>query len=81
MSKLVDFLKFPWLIRSIREIKILYLIVFVMLAVQTILSALLFMRLEKLDNSFIDYRETSMKRINQIYGQVYSLSSRIENKK
>jgi len=81
MSKVVEFLKFSWLIKSMRKIKILYLVIFIMLAAQLVLSAVLFLRLEKLDKGFIDYRETSMRRINQIYGQVYSLSARFENKK
>ncbi|KKQ80495.1 MAG: hypothetical protein UT02_C0007G0006 [Parcubacteria group bacterium GW2011_GWC2_38_7] len=81
MLKVADFFKFSWLSRGLRKIRIMYLVVFLMLAVQIILSAFLFARLQKLDASFIDYREASMKRINQIYGQVYSLSTRIENKK
>lgn len=82
MSKVVNVLKFNWFSKYFRRIRILYLVVFVVIIAQIILSVILLMRLNDLNLSFLDYREASMKRINQIHGQVYSLSSRIlENKK
>jgi len=81
MSKVADFLRCSWFRNGLRKIRIMYLVVFLMLTAQIILSVILFLRLANLNTSFLEYREASMKRINQIYGQVYSLSTRLIEKK
>lgn len=45
--------------------------------VQFILLITLLVQLNLLKSEFIEYRENSTNRINQIYGQVYSISSRL----
>lgn len=53
------------------------LLLIIVILVQFILLITLLVQLNSLKSDFFDYREASMKRINQTYGQVFSIQQRI----
>ncbi len=53
------------------------LLLIIVILVQFILLITLLVQLNTLTGDFYEYREASMKRINQTYGQIYSIATRL----
>lgn len=57
-----------------------HLLMLVVILIQLLLLVILMAKVTSLRSDFLEYREASMKRINQTYGQIYSISNRLNNR-
>ena len=56
------------------------LLLIIVIMVQFILLITLLVQMNSFRNDFDEYKENSMKRMNQTYGQIYSLTNRLNNR-